>query len=273
MIIDARMQAALARLTDNEKECLRRRLQQQTAKEMALDLGISPHAAEKRLKMARTKLGLSSSLEAARLLEASEEDQPTAPQASDLAPSPAPADKPASRATIIGMLAMSLVLTTAAALLLIQPIAEGAMSSAEPSTAPLPAPEDRTPDADGSIKFGMGDLANVEATPQRAHRYVRQMFDQEDVDGSGHIELAEAPTRLEVAEPRPPGSSPLPYSEAKIVEVMEGDAARAEYIRHSDLDGDGRISFDEYAVLRVHYYELHGIPLIPADWTTPPAGG
>jgi DNA-binding CsgD family transcriptional regulator len=43
--IDARMQAALARLTDNEKECLRRRLNQQTAKEMALELGISPHAA------------------------------------------------------------------------------------------------------------------------------------------------------------------------------------------------------------------------------------
>ena len=66
--IDARMQAALARLTDNEKECLRRRLRQQTAKEMALELGVSPHAVEKRLKMARAKLGLSSSLEAARLL-------------------------------------------------------------------------------------------------------------------------------------------------------------------------------------------------------------
>ena len=51
--IDARTQAALARLTDNEKECLRRRLLQQTAKEMALDLGVSPHAVEKRLKMAR----------------------------------------------------------------------------------------------------------------------------------------------------------------------------------------------------------------------------
>jgi DNA-binding CsgD family transcriptional regulator len=46
------MQAAIARLTDNEKECLRRRLRPQTAKEMAIDLGISPYAVEKRLKMA-----------------------------------------------------------------------------------------------------------------------------------------------------------------------------------------------------------------------------
>jgi hypothetical protein len=44
--IDARMQAALARLTENEKECLRRRLQQQMAKEMALELGVSPHGVD-----------------------------------------------------------------------------------------------------------------------------------------------------------------------------------------------------------------------------------
>ncbi|HSG35077.1 MAG TPA: sigma factor-like helix-turn-helix DNA-binding protein, partial [Sphingomonadaceae bacterium] len=67
-MIDEAMSAALERLTDNEKICLRRRLSHQTAKEMALDLGISPHAVEKRLKMARAKLGLSSSLEAARVL-------------------------------------------------------------------------------------------------------------------------------------------------------------------------------------------------------------
>src|SRR5690606_31515708 len=82
--IDARTQAALARLTDNEKECLRRRLRQQTAKEMALELGVSPHAVEKRLKMARAKLGLSSSLEAARLLASTEEYQRTGPHAADL---------------------------------------------------------------------------------------------------------------------------------------------------------------------------------------------
>lgn len=75
---------ALARLTANEKECLRRRLLPQTAKEMATDLGISPHAVEKRLKMARAKLGVSSSLAAARLLAGAEEDQLMAPHIPDL---------------------------------------------------------------------------------------------------------------------------------------------------------------------------------------------
>ena len=51
---------------------------------MATDLGISPHAVEKRLKMARAKLGVSSSLAAARILAASEGDQLLVPHISDL---------------------------------------------------------------------------------------------------------------------------------------------------------------------------------------------
>ncbi|SFN66377.1 LuxR C-terminal-related transcriptional regulator [Sphingomonas sp. OK281] len=82
--IDKQREAALARLTANEKECLRRRLLPQTAKEMATDLGISPHAVEKRLRMARAKLGVSSSLAAARLLAGAEEDQLLVPHISDL---------------------------------------------------------------------------------------------------------------------------------------------------------------------------------------------
>jgi DNA-binding CsgD family transcriptional regulator len=81
---DKQGEAALARLTANEKECLRRRLLPQTAKEMATDLGISPHAVEKRLKMARAKLGVSSSLAAARLLAGAEEDQLLVPHIPDL---------------------------------------------------------------------------------------------------------------------------------------------------------------------------------------------
>src|SRR5688500_12457442 len=107
--IDARMQAALARLTDNEKECLRRRLQQQTAKEMALELGVSPHAVEKRLKMARAKLGLSSSLEAARLLVASEGYRQTGPYAPDLDKLREPGDRWFHRPLTQGALAMSIL--------------------------------------------------------------------------------------------------------------------------------------------------------------------
>ncbi len=114
LTIDARMQAALARLTENEKECLRRRLQQQTAKEMALELGVSPHAVEKRLKMARTKLGLSSSLEAARLLAATEGYQQTGPQTADLAPTRG-GDQPARRHRLAGGLVMGLGIVAALA--------------------------------------------------------------------------------------------------------------------------------------------------------------
>lgn len=111
--IDARMQEALARLTDNEKECLRRRLRQQTAKEMALDLGVSPHAVEKRLKMARAKLGLSSSLEAARLLAASEGYQRTGPQVSDLGAGGSIRNDGISKAAFAGAAAMTILVATA----------------------------------------------------------------------------------------------------------------------------------------------------------------
>ena len=82
--IDDSMRAAILRLTTGERECLKRCLDHQTAKEMALDLGVSPHAVEKRLKMARAKLGVSSSLEAAKLVAAADESNRLVPQASGL---------------------------------------------------------------------------------------------------------------------------------------------------------------------------------------------
>ncbi len=76
---------SLSRLTEREKVCLREWLQHKSAKEIAGELGISHHAVEKRLKMARTKLGATSSLEAARWLrEAEGYGQPVA-QSPDLA--------------------------------------------------------------------------------------------------------------------------------------------------------------------------------------------
>jgi DNA-binding CsgD family transcriptional regulator len=82
--IDDSTRAAILRLTKSERECLKRCLSHQTAKQMALELGISPHAVEKRLKMARAKLGLSSSVEAAKLVESLEGLDPLGPQSSDL---------------------------------------------------------------------------------------------------------------------------------------------------------------------------------------------
>ena len=82
--IDDSMRAALLRLTKGERECLKRCLDHQTAKEIALDLAVSPHAVEKRLKMARAKLGMSSSLEAAKLVAAFDESNRLVPQTSSL---------------------------------------------------------------------------------------------------------------------------------------------------------------------------------------------
>jgi DNA-binding CsgD family transcriptional regulator len=90
--IDKSTRAAIRRLTSAERECLKRCLSQQTAKQMALDLGISPHAVEKRLKMARAKLGLSSSLEAAKLVESLERFGRLVPHSSDLSSGDAGAD-------------------------------------------------------------------------------------------------------------------------------------------------------------------------------------
>lgn len=57
-------------LTPREHEVLQGVLDHKTAKEMAIELGVSHHAVEKRLKRARQKLGATTSLEAARLYRA-----------------------------------------------------------------------------------------------------------------------------------------------------------------------------------------------------------
>ncbi|GAA4036851.1 hypothetical protein GCM10022281_16820 [Sphingomonas rosea] len=65
-------QQRIASLTAKERECLRGWLDHRTAKELAIEHGISHHAVEKRLKSARDRLGVATSIEAARLLEAFE---------------------------------------------------------------------------------------------------------------------------------------------------------------------------------------------------------
>ena len=55
------------RLSPRQEECLRGLLQLKSAKEIARELGVSPHAVEKHLRIAREKYGVASSAEAARL--------------------------------------------------------------------------------------------------------------------------------------------------------------------------------------------------------------
>lgn len=113
----------LARLTEREKVCLRQWLQHKSAKEIAADLRISHHAVEKRLKMARTKLGVASSLEAARMLSEAEGYGQTVAQTPDLAPHALPIQTVFTQPLIFGAIAMILI-GAAALTLVMQPTGE-----------------------------------------------------------------------------------------------------------------------------------------------------
>jgi DNA-binding CsgD family transcriptional regulator len=99
---------SLSRLTEREKVCLRQWLQHKSAKEIAADLGISHHAVEKRLKMARTKLGATSSLAAARMLGESEGYGQAVTQSPDLVSDALPLHPLFTRLAILGVVIMIL---------------------------------------------------------------------------------------------------------------------------------------------------------------------
>jgi DNA-binding CsgD family transcriptional regulator/Ca2+-binding EF-hand superfamily protein len=372
------MRAALARLTANEKECLRRRLLHQTAKEMALDLGISPHAVEKRLKMARTKLGLSSSFEAARLLAEAEGAQRTVPHAPDLAGDVIQRQKRPTKPVVIGGIVMSmfaagLIVLAAQAPGGVAPLDTGGVAPAPPeyfsaSASPeqvevyvkdsfarferdgsgfversegpasitlgccgAPNSEadgkrtvltgepawqrflsDNGDDGDGKVSYAefraarydqllkngipvrrdqvkmvgerpspyreakpgaspvrvsAEDLDYVKASPERVRAYVRQMFDGMDADRSGFIEAAEAPAMLITAPAKMGADGKATYDPSDPGIALKGDAARKQYIANVDKDGDGKVSFEEFAEPVMPQFLRRGIPLIPADWT------
>ena len=100
---------SLSRLTEREKVCLRQWLNHRSAKEIAADLGISHHAVEKRLKMARTKLGATSSLEAARMLGEVEGYGQAVAHSPDLSSDALPPHSGFTRSTILGVAIMILV--------------------------------------------------------------------------------------------------------------------------------------------------------------------
>lgn len=58
----------VARLSDGQRDCLRRVLEHKKSKEIARELGISPFTVDKRIEAAMALLGASSRIEAARLL-------------------------------------------------------------------------------------------------------------------------------------------------------------------------------------------------------------
>ena len=227
--IDERTRSALARLTASEKECLRRRLLPQTAKEMAIDLGVSPHAVEKRLKMARAKLGVGSSLQAARLLVASE-DQKLVPHAPDLAPTAANRDAPARpggrrRWLITGGITMSIAIAAAIAFTL--------TGTPEPMAQDAPRQTERGP-----------------ATPETAAAFLADTFDAMDKNKSGILESGEMP-RMTVR------------STNGLKGSVDPNGAHAIFTARNDLNRDGRVSRAEFIEATRPMIEANGVP---AKW-------
>jgi DNA-binding CsgD family transcriptional regulator len=208
--------AALDRLTDREKDCLRRLLRHQTAKEMAIDMGISPHAIEKRLKMARTKLGVSSSLQASRLLAAREGYQTTVPQPSELDGTLAPRKVLGRRSMALGAFLMSITVVAIITVMLnaVTPAAE---------SIEIPKP---------------GEI--VISGPST--------FDELDKDKSGFLVGEEGPSLLRF------GGDPTyeRLSDGKVevtgeyVMLFDVNAMRDRFYLEADINQDGKVSPVEF---------------------------
>ena len=83
------------RLSEGQRECLRRVLMHQTSKDIARELGISPHTVDQRLRVAAKTLGVAGRTDAALMLARAENIdiaayQSTLYQASDIAPDQSP---------------------------------------------------------------------------------------------------------------------------------------------------------------------------------------
>jgi DNA-binding CsgD family transcriptional regulator len=140
---------SVARLTQREKVCLRQWLQHKSAKEIAAELGISHYAVEKRLKMARIKLGATPSLEAARLLGQVEGYGQTATQSPDLASDALTLQSRIGRRTVLGVVIM-IFLGAVVLGLLSQPVA----LSQAPASPPVESAAGPTFDAHATPSAG-----------------------------------------------------------------------------------------------------------------------
>lgn len=76
---------ATSRLSPRQTECLRGVLDLKSAKQIGRELGISPHAVEKHLRICREKFGVATTAEAARLFARAEGSEFPYSASSDLA--------------------------------------------------------------------------------------------------------------------------------------------------------------------------------------------
>lgn len=202
----------IERLTEREKECLRLWLQHKTAKEIALDLGVSHHAVEKRLKMARIKLDVSTSLEAARLLAQHEGYDPSVAQSPELSSTPRPLEMWKPQFIAFGVFAMFLIALSALAL--------------APST-----------------QVQRQDDNEAKWVEIESGRNLDKVFETLDGDGSGYLENPESPF-VTVAFLDEDGAG---QTEGKAtLGDSKNEGQIAQFYAEADTDGDNRVSFAEY---------------------------
>lgn len=233
----------ITRLTTREKEALRAWLDHKSAKEIALDLGITHHAVEKRLKMARTKLAAGSSLEAARMLAEAEGASAGYGQAVTAAPdlSPVPMPRPSRRYRLIifGGIAMSLAVVFALAL-----TTGGQPSAADEDLAAATA------------------AASAAATPTEIEieidGRIDRVFAHVDADKSGFLESPESPfVTVEFVE----GSGAERREGSAVIGDGTDPKQVAEFYADADTDRDGRISLTEYSVWSERHWAELGIEI------------
>jgi DNA-binding CsgD family transcriptional regulator len=249
---DPSADSLLARLTDNEKECLRRRLLPQTAKEMAFDLGISVHAVEKRLKMARIKLGVTSSLVAARRLAVSEPQyQSTIPHIPDIPDEERRhhgdrAALPLAEAQPRHSLAKGSAMIVALLMIVL-------------TAQDMPTPERLPPRSlDPAKVVQMADIPARKVGMEEAAEFLKPGFRDKDVNRSGYLEKWE----VSAMEPRDKYRDPsLPAAPAN---GQFDPAAERKWTQLMDTNRDDKVSEAEYISYLMPWTLLSGVP---ADWT------
>ncbi|MEO0871720.1 MAG: LuxR C-terminal-related transcriptional regulator, partial [Pseudomonadota bacterium] len=240
----------LSKLTEREREVLRLWLERKTAKEIAIDLSISHHAVEKRLKMARTKLGVASSLEAARLLSEAEGYQPLAAQPPDLPAMTLPGHDANSHTAMIGVVIVILLTAAAAVSLAVQSTSPAQTFGALPDSG---AGED--------VGYeGVLDEDMIRPTEAQSAVITRATFDFLDEDKSGFLEGRESP----VSAQSKPQSLLTKDEDGNVTgtekRLMTQKEATEGFYALADTDGDGRVSYAEYHAWSRPALQRIGIP-------------
>lgn len=243
-----------SKLTEREKEVLRLWLERKTAKEIAIELGVSHHAVEKRLKMARFKLGVASSLEAARILSEEERYQRAGAH---------PPDVPIRRTTAQGN--GSQIKLTGAAIMITFALATLALAAQSTSSAETYG---ALPDSGvgENVGFkGVLDKDMIRPTEAQIDVITRATFDFIDEDKSSFLEGLESPVGAPSEKRLMPTKDENGNVTGREMRLMTPKEATDGFYNLADKDRDGRVSYAEFRAWSRPTLLRIGIPKI---WVT-----